>query len=311
MPEEGTFPRPAEQRRRPGSVLVVGDVINDVLVRPLGPVTANSDTRAEIVRRAGGSAANVACWLGSVGAAVRFVGRVGGGDLDHHTAQLARFGVDVHLVEDRTGETGTIVIVVDEHGGRTMLVDRAVSLNLVPEDVPHHLMRDARVLHLTGYTFFEPGVRRTALALLARARRDRVAVSVDPSSVGFLDEVGAENFLRWTATADVCFPNRDEARCLTGSTDPEIAAARLTKHYRTVVITLDRDGCLVAGRSSATVRVPADRVVPVDTTGAGDAFCAGFIHHWSQDRDPVAAAQSGVRVARTAVLTMGGRPALG
>lgn len=292
----------------PGGVLVVGDVINDILVRPLSAVTADSDTRAQIVRSPGGSAANQACWLGSLGNRVTFVGRVGRLDHAYHADFLARFGVVARLAIDEVAETGTIVVVVDPEGRRTMLVDRAANLNLTPDDVPTDLVGDASLLHLTGYSYFEPGVRGAVMALTDRARELGTPVSVDPSSVAFLEEVGCEQFLRWTAGAELCFPNRDEAAALTGTTDPLLGAARLAEHYGTAVVTLDGDGCVVASAGREPVRVLADRVDAVDTTGAGDAFCAGFLDHWARDCDPVAAAHAGVRVAREAVTRMGARP---
>jgi sugar/nucleoside kinase (ribokinase family) len=289
-------------------VVVVGDVVNDVLVRPLGPVTPDSDTRAQIVRRPGGSAANLASWLGSLGAAVSFVGRVGENDGAYHADQLRRLGVQPHLTVDPERETGTIVVVLDDDGRRTMLVDRAANLALTAADVPPGLLEQAAVLHLTGYSFFEPGVRSAALDLLARARALGVAVSIDPSSVAFLRDVGAEQFLAWTSGTGFCFPNRDEAAVLAGTADPLRAAERLTEHYGTVVVTLDGEGCLVATAGSPPVSLPAQRLVAVDPTGAGDAFCAGFLHAWCLGADPVDAAVAGSRVARQAVGRLGGRP---
>lgn len=292
----------------PGRVVVVGDVVTDVLVRPLGPVTPDSDTRAAIVRRPGGSAANLASWLGSLGTPVGFVGRVGAVDRDFHAGHLAALGVDPHLAVDPERETGTIVVVLDDAGRRTMLTDRAANLALTADDVPPGLLEQAPLLHLTGYSFFEPGVRAAALELLTRARVLALPVSVDPSSVAFLREVGAEQFLAWTSGARFCFPNRDEAAVLAGTADPRAAAELLTAHYGTVVVTLDGDGCVVADRGRAAVAVPAERLVPVDPTGAGDAFCAGFLDAWCRGADPVDAAAAGARVAARAVGRLGGRP---
>ena len=297
--------RPAESGRR---VIVVGDIINDVLVRPLSAVTTDSDTRAEIIRRPGGSAANLACWLGSLGSPVSFVGRVGHADHAYHCEYLTSFGVDARLAVDWDRETGTIVIIVDADGGRTMLVDRGANLDLTLLDVPVELLEQASVLHLTGYSYFEEGVRAVALALMSSARERGVALSVDPSSVAFLEDVGPERFLSWTAGAQLCFPNRDEAAVLSGCSDPVVGAERLCTYYETVVVTLDGDGAVVARRGSRPVAVPALRVRPVDTTGAGDAFCAGFLDAWLRCPDPVAAAVAGVRVARDAVVRMGARP---
>lgn len=288
-------------------VLIVGDVINDLIVRPLAPTAPDSDTRAEIVQRAGGSAANQACWLGSLGAPVTFVGRVGPADLDRHVAELRRCGVEPALVVDGTAETGSIVIVVTD-GSRTMYVDRGASLNLREQDVPADVWAGTRLLHLTGYSFFEPGTRDAALALLDRARAHGIPVSVDPSSVAFLSEVGPRAFLGWTDGAALCFPNRAEAALLTGTDDPRTAAARLTEHYRTAVVTLDADGAVVARKGAPPVSIPAVPGAVLDTTGAGDAFCAGFLRRWELDGDPVAAARDAVRVAATALRRLGGRP---
>jgi sugar/nucleoside kinase (ribokinase family) len=291
-----------------GGVLVVGDVINDILVRPLTAITVDSDTRSQIVRRPGGSAANLACWLGRQGNEVVFVGRVGASDHAFHTEFLNGFGVDAQLAIDTEAETGTIVIIVDEAGRRTMLTDRAANLNLVPADVPTALLDGASLLHFTGYSLFEPDVRTTMLELLERARVRGTPVSVDPSSVSLLNDVGVENFLSWTAGAELAFPNRDESAALTGTSDPMLAAVRLTEHYRIAVVTLDGDGAVVACRGDEPVLVPVDRVAALDSTGAGDSFCAGFLDHWTRTGDHIGAARAGGLLARDAVSRMGARP---
>lgn len=289
-------------------VVVVGDVINDVLVRPLGPVAPDTDTRAQIVRRPGGSAANLAGWLASLGDAVGFVGRVGAVDHALHHARLESLGIEAHLAVDAERETGTIVVIVDADGGRTMLTDRGANVALTPDDVPAGVLDGAALLHLSGYTLFEEPARGTALDLMARAGAAGVPVSVDPGSVAFLQDVGPKQFLDWTAGAALCFPNRDEAALLAGTPDPVQAAERLCDTYGTVVVTLDADGVVVGRRGRQPVAVPAQRVHAVDTTGAGDAFCAGFLTSWLREDDPVGAAAAGVAIARECVLRLGGGP---
>ncbi|MEN9620784.1 MAG: hypothetical protein RL499_977, partial [Actinomycetota bacterium] len=110
-------------------VVVVGDVIDDIIVVPRGPIRTDTDTAASITRHPGGSACNTAAWLGWLGARVDLVGRVGTGDADRHASALRASGVDAHLSEDPTLPTGTIVIVVDGET-RTMLTDRGANATL-------------------------------------------------------------------------------------------------------------------------------------------------------------------------------------
>ena len=101
-----------------------------------------------------------------------------------------------------------------------MITDRGANLRLAASDVPFGLLDGVALLHLTGYTLVDPGPRAVALELIAQARRRGVAVSVDPGSSAFLARLEPGEFVRWTAGAAVCFPNRDEAAVLTGQTDP-------------------------------------------------------------------------------------------
>lgn len=293
----------------PPTVVVVGDVINDVVVRPLEPVTLDSDTRSQIAARPGGSAANTACWLGHLGAEVVFVGRVGAEDHGYHRDHFAEFGVRAELVTDPRAPTGSIVIIVDDAGHRTMYTDRGANLNSAPTDVSDADLRSAGLLHLTAYSLFEPSVRESALEILSRAREFGVELSVDPSSVAFLREHGAETFFQWSAGARLIFPNWEEAEYLTGARDPVSAARALNEHYPIVVITLDAGGAVVAQNGAEPVRVAAKRITALDPTGAGDSFCAGFLAEWMTTGDIVAAAEAGSATAATAVTRLGARPA--
>jgi sugar/nucleoside kinase (ribokinase family) len=289
------------------TILVFGDVIDDILIRPLDAVTADSDTRAEIRRRPGGSAANQAAWLGYLGSAVSFVGRVGTPDVDRHTRELVAHGVDVRLIPDDS-DTGTIVVLLAATDERTMFADRGASLRLHRKDIPDAMLRAATHLHLTGYSLFEEATRAQTLHILATARTYGIPFSIDPSSVAFLREIGRANFRDWTRGALACFPNLDEARCLTGLDSAAAAAESLTADYPIVAVTLGAAGVAVAQRGNSAVALPAAPVDCADPTGAGDAFCAGFLHRWLAGADPIAAAQSGTAVAAQAISRFGARP---
>ena len=294
-------------------VLVVGDVIDDVIVRPRGPVRPDTDTPAEIVAAPGGSGANQAAWLAHAGARVRFAGRVGAADVARHTAVLAAEGVEAVLAGDPTRPTGTIVIVVGD-GTRTMLTDRGANLGLVAGDLPDAVLDDVGTLLLSGYALFDAGVRAAVTDLARRARARGAAVAVDPASAGFLADVGVGAFRGWLADlggVDLLLPNADEARLLAdadAAADPVALADALRCEASVVAVTLGADGAVVA-HAGGVDRVPAAPTTAVDPTGAGDAFAAGLIAARTAGADPVAAATAGCALAARAVATAGARPA--
>jgi sugar/nucleoside kinase (ribokinase family) len=298
----------------PRPVLVCGDVINDVLVKPLDQIAPGSDTPAAIRACPGGSAANQAAWMAHLGAEVTFAGRVGIRDADYHRQALAGAGVRAHLAADAEVDTGSIVIMVARNGERTMFTDRAANLRLRRSDIPDGLLEDAAVLHLTGYTFCEPPLLEVALSLLDDARSRGLAVTIDPGSASFLARMQPAAFLRWTAGAAVCFPNRDEAAVLVGDADPIIMAARLTRYYGVVAVKLGGSGCVLATPGEAPVPIAAHPADARDTTGAGDAFCGAFMSKWlagpsaPEAADLVGAAEFGARIAASVVARFGARP---
>jgi sugar/nucleoside kinase (ribokinase family) len=106
----------------------------------------------------------------------------------------------------------------------------------------------------------------------------------------------------------VLLPNADEARTLTGSADPRLAAEELSSSYDEVVVTLGREGALWQ-RGFITATAPAERSAEVvDTTGAGDAFTAGFLASWLLHPEPETALAAGNRLAARAIERVGGRP---
>ena len=254
-------------------------MINDVLVKPLDGVTPDSDTRATISARPG-DAANQAAWMAHLGADVVFDGRVGARDVAYHRRELARAGVRARLAADREAETGSIVIMVEPDGERTMFTDRGANLRLRRANMQARLLDGAAALHLTGYTFCEAPLLDVALWLLGQARARGLAVTIDPGSAAFLARMGPTAFLRWTEGAAICFPNRDEAAVLTGEAEPAAMAARLTRHYGVAVVKLGGAGCVLAVPGEAPVTIAAQPARATDTTSAGDAFCGAFVSRW-------------------------------
>jgi sugar/nucleoside kinase (ribokinase family) len=288
---------------------VVGDLIYDLLAR-VEKVSFGADTFAPIRAAAGGSGANTAAWLAHAGVETHFVGRIGDDPFgDFLAAEFARAGVAPHLARDPELSTGKVFVLVDSAGERTMITDRGAGENLRPSDLPNTLFRSGAHLHLSGYTLSGGTRRDTALEALRLAREAEMTVSVDPSSAPLLKDIGPESFLRWTAGADLCFPNLEEGSLLAGTKDPDSILQTLREHYPAAVLKLGAGGAVYSGHDG-TSRLPSKPARVVDTTGAGDALCAGFLAAWVAGSAPADALYGGMELAARAVGRMGARPRL-
>ena len=171
-----------------------------------------------------------------------------------------------------------------------MLPDPGANDALTAEELPE---LNGGVLHVSGYTLMRAGSRAAAVAAIERAREAGMRISVDPASAAPLanDPV----FLDRIKPIDLLFPNRDEAEVL----GPQIDVPEL-------VITQGAEGAVwTDGIETVSERaIPLDDVI--DTTGAGDAFAAGFLSAWPGA--PQAALAAGARLAARAVTQRGGRP---
>lgn len=286
-------------------IITFGDVIDDVVAIPAGPIRDDTDTPSSIHSRPGGSAANTAAWLGSLGAEVVLVGSVSAADVVRHTELLAAVGASALLRGSADLPTGTIVVIVDGQR-RAMLTERGANTLLDPAWVTDELLSGSRVLHITGHALLNDAGAEGIASLIARARAAGVTVSVAPGSAGFIADYGVERFLAATAGADVLFPSLDEGRLLTGLEAPDEIGRALG--FDTVVLTRGAEG-LTVFHEGASTRVGAVAVPVVDPTGAGDAFCAGYLDAWVRTGDPVESARAGALVASRAVGVIGGRPA--
>jgi sugar/nucleoside kinase (ribokinase family) len=285
-----------------GRMVVVGDVMVDVVARPTGPLRTGSDTASEVWLTGGGSAANTAAWVASRLRPVALVAAVGDDALGAAARRdLAGLGVRTEGVVTVAGvRTGTCVVLVDPTGERTMLPDRGANDDLSPHDV-EAVVRGADVgwLHLSGYTVLHDGSRAAGVAALAAARDRGIPTSVDPSSAGPILDLGADLLADLLRPVDLLFANEDEVAAL-GGEDAALSIATAVVVKRGAAGATWTDGV-------RRVDVAAVPVEVVDTTGAGDAFTAGFLTSWDGS-DVEAALAGGAAVAAEVVSRPGARP---
>ncbi|MBW4040575.1 MAG: hypothetical protein HIU86_00390 [Acidobacteria bacterium] len=286
-------------------VLAVGDVIDDVLVRPVGPIAPDTDTPSAIERVAGGSAANTACWLASIGTPASLVASVGREDVQRHATLLAERGVMPHL-KPSARPTGTIV-VLSQGESRSMLTDRGANEETCPADVTDRLLASHLVLHVTGHVFAGRDRDTAWQDLFARAALAGLTTSVAPGSAGHLRAIGPGRFRRIVAGVDLLIASREEAQVLTGRRDPAAAALELAAAHPLVVVTLGSDGSVLATAGS-TVHVPSVAVEVVDVTGAGDAYAAGLLAALLAGATDAEAGRRAAALAAEAVARVGARP---
>lgn len=261
------------------------------------------------VEISGGSAGNTMAALASLGGKGVFIGKVAHDQLGRvyrHDIRAAGVVFDTPDLDDGK-PTGSCLILVTPDGHRTMNTFLGACLDLTPDDIDAATIQSAKVIYLEGYLWDPPAAKEAFLkaASLAHAAGRKVALSLsDPFCVNrhldsFRDLV--KNHI------DILFANESEIVALFGG-DFDSAAAEARKNVEVVVLTRGEQGAtvLVGGE---TYSVPAETVAQVvDTTGAGDLFAAGFLHGYTQGRDPATCARLGAICAGEIIGHYGARP---
>ena len=294
--------------------MVLGDLVLDVVIAPDRPIEPGSDVTGRVRLRQGGSAATVARWLGRIGARSTLICAIGRDASGRAlVAALTSDGVTVRAVRVAGERTGRIGVVVDASGQRSFVTERGAALRLRPEDLRPAWFGGADALHLPAYSLLDHPLGDAGLAAIDHARASGARICVDLASAAPLLAAGRNAALELLqrVAPDLVFATADEARALLGTRERDIldiAPTAIVKRGREGATILVRDG-----GDRLRFEVATTPIAPVDTTGAGDAFDAGFLAGWltaiRRGIAPTAALQRGAVLGnRTALRHLSAEP---
>jgi sugar/nucleoside kinase (ribokinase family) len=263
-------------------VLALGDLVVDIVATPSEPLAHASDASGTVVFRQGGSAANTARWVARLGGRAGFIGAVGRDDWGRRLrASLEEAGVHVHAVR-KPRPTARIVALIAPGGERSFVTDRGAADLLSPDDLQDGWFAGVAALHLPAYSLLNEPLGSAARRAVQLARIAGAAVSVDLASRRPLLARGRRTAWERIAAVspDLLFANDAEAAALTGPRGD----GKLLELAPIVIIKEGAAGCRIVARGSgsepARLAVATSPVRAADTTGAGDAFDAGFLLSW-------------------------------
>ncbi len=261
----------------------------------------------------GGSAANTAAGVASLGGRAAFVGKVADDDLgDIFADDLHRTGVHYGTSRLNHGPaTARSMILLSPHGERTMNTYLGACHQLTPADIREDEIGAAFVTYMEGYLWDPPEAKKAFVTAAHYAHRHGRATSFtlsDPFCVNryrdeFLD-------LMRSGTIDYVFANIEEVKALYQTTDLGVAVRQITQDTKLAAITMGAEGAMAVSNGEV-VSVPAYPVPNVvDVTGAGDLFASGFLLSLAQGHELKHALRMGCLAASEVISHIGARPVL-
>ena len=238
------------------------------------------DAMENRVQAAGGAVANTLAGLGALGLETAFVGRVRDDALGQFYAQAMQEGGTDFVnppVQDAHLPTSRSMIFTSADGERSMNTYLGISAELGPEDVSSSVAKEAEYVFLEGY-LFDKDKGKQAFVELSRACRSAGGKAGIAISDPFCVERHRADFLNLIEhELDYVIGNDAEIKSLFETDDLETALAKTAEICELVVCTRGGEGVSVIA-NGARVDVPVDEITPVDATGAGDQFAAGFLY---------------------------------
>ncbi|MEM0353390.1 MAG: carbohydrate kinase family protein [Archaeoglobaceae archaeon] len=253
----------------------------------------------------GGSAANTIVGLSRLGVKSAYIGKVGDdAEGEILLEDLKREGVETKAVIKAKGRSGTAIIFVDDMGNRAILVDPGVNDTIRYEEIDLEFATKFSLLHLTSF-ICKNGF--DSFNSQKKIVENFELVSFDPGLP--YAERGKDEMMKILKKTTIFLPNKIEIERMFGTDYRTAAEDCISMGIEVVVVKLGKEGCWI--RSSETeLKVQARSVRVVDTTGAGDAFNAGFLYGYLKGKDLETCGKLGNYVASLCIQNVGARNGL-
>ncbi len=262
------------------------------------------------VETPGGSVANTIAGLGSLGLSTAFIGKVKDDALGRFYAkgmEDAGTAFPNPPVAEAEAPTSRSMIFVSPDGERSMNTYLGAGADLAEHDVPAGVFEGAQVLFLEGYLFDKPH-GKTAFAEAARQMRangGKAGITLSDPFCADRHRADFQNLI--SKDMDFVIGNEAEWTTLYETADLSVALAQASTHCETVICTRSGDPVLLI-QGNTQIEVPVTRVVPVDATGAGDQFAAGFLYGYVTGQSLETSGRMGVMAAAEVIGHIGPRP---
>lgn len=267
-------------------ILVIGDLVLDAVLVPARPLERGTDVPGRVVLRQGGSAANTARWLARLGARTILVAAVGRDRIGRALVEAVRGdGVTPRVARIVGLRTGRIGVLVTPDGERSFVADRGAADQLAPEHLKAAWFDGLDLLHLPAYSLLGEPLGLAGRAAIEQARARDALVSLDLASIAPLLARGrraARALVAWVRP-DILFATEAESEALLG----RYAVDDLLDFAPLAVVKRGAEGATIllgGGATGGSGRLKFDvatrPIATEDSTGAGDAFDAGFLVAW-------------------------------
>jgi len=254
----------------------------------------------------GGSAANTIVGLSRLGMKTGYIGKVGKDEDGKFLLEdLKREGVDTHNVIVEDGRTGNALILVDDNGNRAIIVDPGVNDTIRFDEIDLDFVSKFKVLHLTSFICKLSDESFKSQKKLVKMFEGYI--SFDPGII--YAQRGIDELKPILTHVDVLLLNKIEIEELTGLNYRDGASELISMGISVVVVKLGEDGCYITD-GNKEMSIPSFKVEVVDTTGAGDAFNAGFLYGFLKGKDLEECGRLGNLVASKCIQKLGARAGL-